>query len=228
MYTFTIGKPGEESTVKRQEELLQEYGNLVRFAEEDSHWHKSVVIRVYLFEGYTLCDRERNGYDDSDFYCVNYDPRTGKLFSHQYATTRFWSYDCGCLVDATPSVIGLAEKALEESIYNGLVHSTEREHKEVQKGKRVKIVDGRKHKGKEGIVKWVGESNFRPVYSDWARQYRALIVQDDGSEFWVDRSYCEVIDPLVIDHDKLIEVAHVRSKDHGWHSSFVAPGYIAI
>ena len=40
-----------------------------------------------LFAGKVLADRERNFYDDSDFYVVVFDE--GQLKSYEYGSTRF-------------------------------------------------------------------------------------------------------------------------------------------
>jgi hypothetical protein len=73
-----------------------------------------------------------------------------------------------------------------------------------KKGKRVKIVGGRKHKGKEGVVFWHGRDPFEGRrYGSEMQQvlsnaigmfgFRSGIQTDDGEKFFVPSEYCEVI-----------------------------------
>jgi len=55
--------------------------------------------------GLCLYDYERNGYDDSDWYMVVWDPVTKTSKEVFFATTRGWSYPCyASKADATPEV----------------------------------------------------------------------------------------------------------------------------
>jgi hypothetical protein len=55
--------------------------------------------------GLCLRDRERNGYDDSDFYMLVWDPVAKEAKEICFATTRGWTYPSyGSSVDATPEV----------------------------------------------------------------------------------------------------------------------------
>ena len=55
--------------------------------------------------GLCLYDYERNGYDDSDWYMVVWDPVTKTSKDVFFATTRGWSYPCyASKADATPEV----------------------------------------------------------------------------------------------------------------------------
>ena len=62
------------------------------------HTHHGLVLTTY----------ERNGYDDSDFFAVVWNPATQSLGHICYATTRGWSYCNGAEIDATPDVIAAA------------------------------------------------------------------------------------------------------------------------
>jgi hypothetical protein len=56
-------------------------------------------------QGLCLKDRERNGYDDSDFFMTVWNPEKQAPEEIMFATTRGWSYPCyGSAVDATPDV----------------------------------------------------------------------------------------------------------------------------
>lgn len=55
--------------------------------------------------GLCLYDYERNGYDDSDWYMVVWDPVASQPREIFFATTRGWSYPCySSKADATPEV----------------------------------------------------------------------------------------------------------------------------
>lgn len=55
--------------------------------------------------GLCLYDYERNGYDDSDWYMVVWDPVTKTSKDVFFATTRGWSYPCyASKADATPEI----------------------------------------------------------------------------------------------------------------------------
>lgn len=64
------------------------------------------VYATYLsHEGLCLRDYERNGYDDSDFRMIVWNPETKQPEDICFASTRGWSYPCyGSWVDATPEV----------------------------------------------------------------------------------------------------------------------------
>lgn len=56
--------------------------------------------------GLCIEDRERNYYDDSDFYMIVWNPETQKPSEITFASTRGWSYPCyGSHADATPEVM---------------------------------------------------------------------------------------------------------------------------
>ena len=73
------------------------------------------------------------------------------------------------------------------------------------KGKRVVVIDGRKYKGKSGVVFWHGADKFSPAwrYSDAAQRvmteimgrygYRVGIEADDGTRFFVSADKVEVL-----------------------------------
>ena len=62
-----------------------------------------------IYKGCVLRKWEHNGYDDSDFYADVWDEAEQRVKSIEYATTRFWTYHLGAVVDATPEARGCAE-----------------------------------------------------------------------------------------------------------------------
>lgn len=111
--------------------------------------------------GCVVRDWERNGYDDSDFYATVYRPETGTFDEVMYATTRSWTYNNGCKIDATPEVL---EKW---TAFNNRLDAERRAKKAAEKartvepGKTVRSLTTRgKAAGKVGKVFWVGRSKF--------------------------------------------------------------------
>src|SRR6266436_6236627 len=75
--------------------------------EKRAEW---TLFTYETHNGLCLRNMERNGYDDSDFYMIVWNPLKGEPESVTYATTRGWSYPCyGSYVDATPDVAALYE-----------------------------------------------------------------------------------------------------------------------
>jgi hypothetical protein len=71
------------------------------------HTHHGLVLKTY----------ERNGYDDSDWYAIVWNPAKECLDHICYATTRGWSYCNGAEIDATPEILAAArswQKAQDE------------------------------------------------------------------------------------------------------------------
>ena len=66
---------------------------------KDAWWTPERVKEWSLFtyethNGFCLENRERNGYDDSDFYMIVWNPEEKAPESIEYASTRGWSYPC--------------------------------------------------------------------------------------------------------------------------------------
>ena len=75
------------------------------------------VVTYPSHVGLCIEKRERNFYDDSDFYMVTWNPETGKAENITYASTRGWSYPCyGSDVDATPEVLAAYRAACDASM----------------------------------------------------------------------------------------------------------------
>jgi len=69
------------------------------------------------FVGCVLSLREKNGYDDSDFFARVWDEEKQNVHEVMYATTRGWTYKNGATIDATDDVKAKAE-AWEERVYH--------------------------------------------------------------------------------------------------------------
>jgi hypothetical protein len=146
--------------------------------------------------GLVLEDRERNGYDDSDFYAIVWNPETCKPESIPYGTTRAWTYPNGCAVDAPPEILA-AYKAWQEARAKEARKEYEaREAATPRKGKVVEVVKGRKvPKGTRGEVIWLGEGSYGP---------RVGIKDLAGAVHWTSVSNVRVVLPLpVTEADRL-------------------------
>lgn len=111
------------------------------------------------YEGAVLRLRERNGYDDSDFYALVWDEEQQATREIMYATTRGWTYHNGANIDATHEVI---EKAVAHmtAVRFALV---QRDHAETPRmGYTARAVE--KGAAVEGVIAWVGKSRNR--YAD--------------------------------------------------------------
>jgi hypothetical protein len=127
---------------------------------------------LYLYEthvGLCLEDSEQNGYHDSDFYMLVWNPETQAPESICFASTRGWSYPSyGSKADATPEVrAAYAEwkRAREEERERA---RAEWLATQVKVGQRVRVIGGRKlPKGTEAVVMWESRG---PVYGPTLRR----------------------------------------------------------
>lgn len=121
-------------------------------------------------EGLVIATRERNFYDDSDFYAVVWNPETQSVETYEYGTTRFGGTDANSasadLADEhKPAyrdyLIRQQEQALrahdrkewQQAAYAAVTPSS--------KGQTVKVVKGRKVPvGFTGQIIWTGTDNY--------------------------------------------------------------------
>lgn len=151
---------------------------------------------VTTYEGKVLETRERNYYDDSDFYALVWDDDANAVISVDYATTRGWTYLNSATVDATDEVKAKAAKFYENVAFEALKAKAAEAARKVAVGKSVKVVKGRKvPKGTEGTVFWVGPGR---AYSYYAAKYgvpdRVGFKDAAGTTFWTAASNLEVTD----------------------------------
>lgn len=129
------------------------------------------------FRGRILALKEMNGYDDSDFYAfVEHDD--GKFDWFEYATTRFGSNYRGA-VDATEEVRARYTAWWLDRQATAQEAQTEYEEAMLAKGKRAKVVKGRKFKGQEGEIRWIGVDQYKSNYHQTAMRVGLFL---DGAE----------------------------------------------
>jgi hypothetical protein len=159
--------------------------------KEGAWWTEERVKDFSLFtyethNGLCLENRERNGYDDSDFYMIVWNPEKKAPESIEYASTRGWSYPCyGSYVDASPEVKEAYAEYVAAAERKAAAERAEREMKEVRKGKMVKVVRGRKVPvGTSGVCFWRGDSKFGE---------RVGLKDSAGTVHWTALSNVEVV-----------------------------------
>lgn len=113
--------------------------------------HRGLVVSLF----------ERNGYDDSDFLAVVWNPTAQECETVTYATTRGWTYANGAKVDASPEVIEAARQW--QNAQRAEWRQTIETHaaRIPAKGSRVIVRLSRgknKHlSGRAGVIFWTGE-----------------------------------------------------------------------
>jgi hypothetical protein len=109
--------------------------------------------------GLVLSKGENNGYHDSDFWALVWNDEQGKPERIEYASTRGWSYPNTATVDATPEVLAKYKAYLAEQQRQGQVERERCAAATPTKGKRVRVVKGRKVPvGTIGTVFWYGQA----------------------------------------------------------------------
>lgn len=128
------------------------------------------IVFSVTHEGLTICSRERNYHDDSDFYALVWDPTEKAIREVSVGTTRFGGTDH----NSASADLADEHKAdyaafLVERQIAALKSHDKQEWREAayaavtpgHKGQTVRVVKGRKTPiGFEGVVIWAGEDNY--------------------------------------------------------------------
>ena len=146
--------------------------------------------------GCTVQVREYNGYDDSDFFATYWN---GESFVEDLCGTTRFAFPCLADVDAAPEIIELwrAEQAIRRAAAAAI--AAEKEAANPTTGKRVRVLEGRKYKGMEGVIFWRGANKFRTYYRNGYNDPDALhnqnigVKTDDGQKIFVPATYVVVI-----------------------------------
>jgi hypothetical protein len=154
--------------------------------------------KYYLYnthQGLCLQEFERNGYHDSDFYMVVWNPATKTPETIEFATTRGWTYPCfGSSVDATPEVIAEYEAYLAEQRKKAELASDKEQARQPKFGRTVKVVKGRKVPvGTTGEICWIGKNQFGGAYSKVTTRVGIRLL--DGTKVFTDFANCEIVNP---------------------------------
>lgn len=121
----------------------------------------SEMVMIDEYHGCVLSEYERNMYDDSDFIAVIWDFNLNKPRRITYATTRAWTYPCGCVVDATEEVKQLYAEWKAKAKTKWDEYKKAMDFYIPKKGRMAKSITIRgKAKDLEGEIFWIGNSKY--------------------------------------------------------------------
>jgi len=158
-------------------------------------------FHLYLYEthvGLCLEDRERNGYNDSDFDMLVWNDEKNAPEWIEYASTRGWSYPCyGSKTDATEEVVAKWKQYKKELHDAAVIRDQEIKDQMPTKGKNVLVVKGRKlPKGTEARVFWSTaqikmDKHYGIVHLGY--EGRVGLETADGQRIFMDAGNVEVV-----------------------------------
>ena len=189
-----------------------EYSNAVRHEDCTQYCGQRVEVVFSMFVGLTLDDREQNGYDDSDFYAIVWDPSQKRIRRIDYASTRY-AGGGGCVVDATDQAKAAAEIAFEELLRARIRIQMEAEAAKPDKGKVVVVTEGRKYKGLVGEVTWRGANKFQYKGPD-----RLRVETKDGEAFFIGIGQVAVAEVEPPNQDEIDRIARGAASRRCWAS----------
>ena len=155
--------------------------------------------RLAPLKGRVLANRERNMYDDSDFYALVWDEENERPVWVEIGSTRGAGGAYQMTVDASPEIW---EKARAWK-----VRELARQREENEKarfanpvvGSEVEVTVGRKHSWKVGVVRWRGVNTFRTYYRNGYNRPESIYNQRlrletaVGESFYVDADNVRVV-----------------------------------
>ena len=171
-------------------------------------------ITVWLYNthvGLCLEDRERNGYEDSDWYMTVWNEAEQKTEEICFASTRGWSYPCyGSSPDATPEVCEKANAYRRRLAVQAAIGNDRAKARIPEAGRLVNVVKGRKVPLGTYRVHHTADDQFRSHGSAMARAWgiapkplRCALqpLREDGSVdlskalLWTADTNCVVLNP---------------------------------
>ncbi len=171
---------------------------------------------------YQVDTHEHNGYHDSYFYAITFDPGTGKFDATETGST---AYAGGRTVPAaTDDILDAAQAALEELIYDAEFRKAANEAAGARKGVKVRSLTTRgKNVGIEGTVVWIGDNDYG------SGQRVGLKVEGEDKLRYLSADKVVALAPATIDVDDVRYVAHhraarIRRQGYGWYSILLDAG----
>lgn len=157
------------------------------------------------YPGSVLAWQERNGAEDSDFSAL-VEREPGVFGWVTYASTAYGSGGYVPTLDATEDVleryeVAQARRCVEVERRRALRAVSV----EPPAGTFVRVVGGRKFKGREGVVVRTSRDKFKS--SRYGDSFRALVVEESGDSFWVNVEYL-----LVEFEGELVHAVGYRSR----------------
>ena len=171
-------------------------------------WSKCMPIgpkyKMIRYEGCVLTTRERNGYDDSDFYAIVWDEAQQCVHEHEYSSTRY-AGGGNAVVDATEETIEkvyqyccalFTEQVKQEAVKDATRFNMGRPVRVVKAVKRAKDARNNAPKGMTGTVTQVSDGTYglRVQFLD-DMAYKDLPMDKWKHLHWVSADNLEVIDP---------------------------------
>jgi hypothetical protein len=191
-------------------------------------------MTIWLYDthvGLCLSDRERNGYDDSDFLMTVWDEETQQTKEIEYASTRGWSYPCyGSRPDATPEVCEKANAYRRRLAVEGAIAVDRAKARIPEAGRLVRVVKGRKAPLGLYLVHHTTPDQYRSKGSAMARAWgfvsnslRCALhpTNADGSVnraaalAWTADINCEVVNPEQYETD--VSEITARYENERWY-----------
>lgn len=133
-------------------------------ASKDFTGTGGIVLRE-THVGLVLSTFERNGYSDSDFVAIVWNPELQKIETVEYASTRGWCYPNCATVDATPEVIAAACEFQERQQRESIASTQRIAALTPEFGRLVEITATRgkakEFRGQHGEICWVGKAMGR-------------------------------------------------------------------
>ena len=161
-----------------------------------------------VYRGQVVGLRERNGYDDSDFFAIVFDGEEAREI--MYATTRGWTYPAGASIDASDELMEKYREYKREKARQWQEHIRAEKAKIPYEGKTVQFkrsaTKRQKYqykKGDTGKVFWFGQDRYQRVYHGTKNQitgvefpwyYRIGVLLANGTRVFAAATTVEVID----------------------------------
>jgi len=155
--------------------------------------------REITHEGLVLGTFEANGYHDSDFYAVVWNPATNAPEHVWYGSTSSWTYHNGVTVDATPEVRAAATAWYRAHMLDREMARVNAAARAPRKGKTVRSLTTRgKNAGVRGVVRWIGDGQYGKRVG--------VAVEGEEKLRYLDAGRIAVLDPDAIDGHEVVEV----------------------
>lgn len=118
------------------------------------------IVMRETHAGLVLGKFERNGYNDSDFVAIVWNPEKQAIETVEYASTRGWCYPNEAEVDAPAEVVAAAHAVIEQKRRQERAYCERLQQLAPEFGRVVEITSGRgkaaPFKGQRGEICWTG------------------------------------------------------------------------
>ena len=157
-------------------------------------WYGEKNVFAEIYKGRVFASRERNYYDDSDFYGVIWN--NGRISTYEYATTRGGGTDGNwCRANLSDAFKPQGDEYLVQWYYRRLLEDREHRRSEnayhalrPEKGREVVVIKGRKVPiGTTGTVFWMGKDG-------WSNDKIGMRTIG-GTVYWTAASNVQTLDP---------------------------------